>query len=211
MIPTDPIDEVVSAVRAGGLVVLPTDTVYGIGTRPDDPEATARLFEAKRRPEGLALGVLVAGIGDARGCADLDARAERLAGELWPGALTLVLPRSASSSGWELGGDGVTIGVRVPRHPLARSVLAATGPMAVTSANISGDVPGAGCDDLHAVFGDLVDVYLCQEEPLVGNPSTVIDLAHGEARLLRLGATDPATIERCLPGEGPLLDSRPSS
>lgn len=206
----DPIEEASAAVGRGGLIVIPTDTVYGVGTRPDDDDATGRLFQAKRRPEGLALGILVASLDQADQVADLDHRARRLISDLWPGALTLVVPRSADAAGWSLGGDGATIGLRLPRHPLARAVLAATGPMAVTSANRSGEPPAADCDAAHAEFGDLVEVYLCQDEPLRGEPSTVIDLAHGGARLLRSGALDAETIERSLPGEGPLLDSRPS-
>ena len=102
------------------------------------------------------------------------------------------------------------MGVRVPHHPLALAVLAATGPLAVTSANRSGATPARTCDDLQAAFGDAVDVYLCQDEPLEGMASSVVDLAHGSARLLRAGSVASEAIERFLPGEGPLLDSRPS-
>jgi len=206
----DPVAEAADAARRGRLIVLPTDTVYGVGTRPDDPEATARLFEAKARPRGLELPILTATAAEARTVARFDDRADRLAGGCWPGALTMVLPRSALSLGWNLGGDAETVGVRVPRHPLALAVLAATGPLAVTSANRSGSRPARTCDELQAAFGDAVEVYLCQDEPLEGAASTVVDLAHGQARLLRHGAVAPEVIERCLPGEGPLLDSRPS-
>jgi tRNA threonylcarbamoyl adenosine modification protein (Sua5/YciO/YrdC/YwlC family) len=206
----DPVAEAADAARAGRLIVLPTDTVYGIGTRPDDPAATARLFEAKARPRGLELPILAATAAEARTLARFDARADRVAGACWPGALTLVLPRTEASAGWELGGDPATVGVRVPHHPLALAVLAATGPLAVTSANRSGARPARTCDELQAAFGDAVDVYLCQDEPLEGLASSVVDLAHGPARLLRAGSVASEVIERLLPGEGPLLDSRPS-
>lgn len=206
----DPVAEAADAARAGRLIVLPTDTVYGIGTRPDDPAATARLFEAKARPRGLELPILAATAAEARTLARFDARADRVAGACWPGALTLVLPRTEASVGWELGGDPATVGVRVPHHPLALAVLAATGPLAVTSANRSGARPARTCDELQAAFGDAVDVYLCQDEPLEGLASSVVDLAHGPARLLRAGSVASEVIERLLPGEGPLLDSRPS-
>ena len=206
----DPVAEAADAARAGRLIVLPTDTVYGLGTRPDDPVATARLFEAKARPHGLELPILAATAAEARTLARFDARADRLAGACWPGALTVVLPRTVASGGWELGGDPATVGVRVPHHPLALAVLAATGPLAVTSANRSGATPARTCDDLQAAFGDAVDVYLCQDEPLEGMASSVVDLAHGSARLLRAGSVASEAIERFLPGEGPLLDSRPS-
>ena len=206
----DPVAEAADATRAGRLIVLPTDTVYGLGTRPDDPVATARLFEAKARPHGLELPILAATAAEARTLARFDARADRLAGACWPGALTVVLPRTEASGGWELGGDPATVGVRVPHHPLALAVLAATGPLAVTSANRSGAPPARTCDELQAAFGDAVEVYLCQDEPLEGLASSVVDLAHGPARLLRAGSVASEVIERFLPGEGPLLDSRPS-
>src|SRR5881397_1012269 len=117
-----------AAARNGDLIVLPTDTVYGIGARPDDPSATARLFAVKIRPRELTLPVLAASIGDVRRVAFFDERAARVAASCWPGALTLVLPRTDRSRGWNLGGSGSSIGVRVPDHALARELLRRTGP-----------------------------------------------------------------------------------
>jgi L-threonylcarbamoyladenylate synthase len=206
----DPVAEAISAARSGALIVLPTDTVYGIGTRPDDPAATARLFEAKGRPRNLELPVLVADARDARSVAVFDDRAEQLAEACWPGGLTIVLPRSEGSRRWDLGGDAATVGVRVPRHPLALAVLSGAGPLAVTSANRSGEPPATTCDELAAVFGDLVEVLLCQEAVLTGAPSTVVDLtAPSEAVVLRQGAIAAETIARLLPAGTPLLDSPP--
>jgi tRNA threonylcarbamoyl adenosine modification protein (Sua5/YciO/YrdC/YwlC family) len=184
---TDPIEAAVRAALRGDLVVLPTDTVYGIGTRPDDPSATARLFEAKGRPRDLELPVLVASVAAARGVARFDERAERLSTRFWAGPLTLVLPRTEASRAWDLGGDPATIGVRMPHHPLALGVLARTGPLAVTSANRSGGSTPTACEGLLEVFGDAVAVYVCQDPPLIGRASTVVDLAHGEPRVLRRG------------------------
>ncbi|HEX6843880.1 MAG TPA: L-threonylcarbamoyladenylate synthase [Actinomycetota bacterium] len=192
------VEEAAAAARRGALIVLPTDTVYGIGTRPDDPEATARLFAAKERPPDLTLPVLVADPDTARGLAVFDERADRLAEACWPGALTLVLRRTGTSRGWDLGGDADTIGLRVPAHPLAVAVLAQAGPLAATSANRSGDPPARTCDELVATFGDLVAVYLCEDAPLEGVASTVVDLAHGEPSILRAGALDPAALARLL-------------
>ncbi len=197
----DPIAQAAAAAGRGELIVVPTDTVYGIGTRPDDAEATQRVFRAKGRPRDLELPILVATVRQARWVTRFDDRAERLAARCWPGALTLVLPRAPASRAWELGGDPDTLAVRVPHHPLALAVLAASGPLAITSANRSGDTPATTCDELTAVFGDAVAVYLCQDEPLQGEPSTVVDLAHGRA-------ADPAG-RRCgrgspepIPGSG---------
>jgi L-threonylcarbamoyladenylate synthase len=199
---TDAVEEAAAAALRGELIVLPTDTVYGIGTRPDDPAATARIFEAKRRPEHLELPVLVPTVEGARSVAIFDDRAERLAAECWPGPLTLVLPRAAASASWDLGGDPTTVGVRVPRHRLAIQVLDRTGPLAATSANRSGQPPARTCGELHAAFGDLVAVYLCEETPIEGTASTVLDLAHGRARIIRRGPHASGTLAALL-GEDP--------
>lgn len=183
----DPIEDAAAAALRGEAVVLPTDTVYGIGTRPDDPAATRRLFAAKGRPRELELPVLVASVSAARELAEFDGRAAALAARFWAGPLTLVLPRTDASRGWDLGGDPGTIGVRMPHHPLALAVLARAGPLAVTSANRSGEPTPPTCDAVHELFGDAVAVYLCEASPLQGAASTVVDLAHGEPRLLRLG------------------------
>jgi len=196
---SDPIADAVAAARRGELIVFPTDTVYGIATRPDDPAATHRLFEAKRRPLDLTLPVLVGNAGHAREIARFDDRAERLAQALWPGGLTLVLGRTPSSQGWDLGGDPDSIGVRAPSHPLASAVLAG-GALATTSANRSGEPPAATCEELVAVFGGDVEVYLCQDEPLAGAPSAVVSLLGDRLEILRAGDLDPALIERLSAG-----------
>lgn len=207
----DPVAEAARAALDGKLIVFPTDTVYGLGTRPDDAAATGRLFEAKLRDRELTLPVLAATTADARVVAEFDERADALAAGLWPGALTLVLSRTDQSRAWDLGGKEHTIGVRVPAHPLARALLEASGPLAVTSANRSGEAPAATCEELRAVFGDLVAIYLCEEAPLDGAASTVLDLAHGDPRITRAGDLAPSEIARLLPGREALLDSRPSS
>jgi L-threonylcarbamoyladenylate synthase len=208
-----PIEDAADAARRGELIVFPTDTVYGIATRPDDPSATARLFKTKHRPRERSLPILVANVEVARTLARFDDRADRLCG-LWPGAMTMVLPRTDVSRPWELGGDGATIGVRAPRHPLATAVLLAAGPLATTSANRSGAPPARTCDELHDAFGDSVAVYLCQDDPAdtigSGASSTVVDLAHDGARIVRAGGVDARTIAELLGDEVPLLDS-PSS
>ena len=208
---TGPLGDAAAAAAGGELVVFPTDTVYGIGTRPDEPAATARVFEAKRRPRDLELPVLVATVMAARAVAVFDERAERLAAALWPGPLTLVLPRGADASGWDLGGDSTTVGVRAPHHPLALALLAETGPLAVTSANLSGRPPAKTCGELQELFGDAVAVYLCQEGSLDGVASTVIDLAHGPATIIREGSLPRDVLVQLLPEESSLLDSRSSS
>ena len=196
---SDPVAEAATAARRGELIVLPTDTVYGIASRPDDPRATGRLFDAKRRPRDLTLPVLVGNAGQAREIARFDDRAARLAQALWPGALTLVLPRTPSSEAWDLGGDQASIGVRVPDHPLALAVLAG-GALATTSANRSGEQPATTCAELLAAFGGDVEVYLCQDDPLEGAPSAVVSLLGERLEIVRPGALDPDVIVRLSAG-----------
>jgi len=195
---SDPLADARLAADRGGLIVFPTDTVYGIGCRPDVASATARLFGAKERPRGLTLPVLAGSTAAARAIARFDDRADRLAFALWPGALTMVLPRTPVSESWDLGGEDATIGVRVPNHPMALALLAA-GPLATTSANRSGEPPATTCDALVEVFGEAVDVYLCQDDALAGAASTVVSLV-GELEIVRVGAVDPPDIERLSAG-----------
>ena len=185
---SDPVGDAAAAALAGRLIVIPTDTVYGIGTRADDAAATAALFEAKGRPRDLSVPVLVPSAAAAREIAALDQRAAALAARFWPGPLTMVLPRTEGSRRWDLGSDTRTIGVRVPHHPLALAVLAITGPLAVTSANRSGEATPRECDGLARAFGARVAVYLCQDEPLEGTASTVVDVTDGDLRVLRTGS-----------------------
>ena len=196
---SDPVTDAIAAARRGDLIVFPTDTVYGIAARPDDLTATDRLFDAKRRPRDLTLPVLVSNAGQAREIARFDDRAARLAQGLWPGALTLVLPRTPSSEAWDLGGDRASIGVRVPDHPLALAVLAG-GALATTSANRSGETPASTCSELLEAFGGDVEVYLCQDDPLVGAPSAVVSLLGDSPEILRPGNLDPAVIARLSAG-----------
>ncbi|MCI0632715.1 MAG: threonylcarbamoyl-AMP synthase [Actinobacteria bacterium] len=190
----DRIERAAAAAIAGRLIVFPTDTVYGIGARPDDAAATGRLFEAKGRPPELELPVLIGSADEARRIAVFDDRAEALARRLWPGPLTIVVPRSEASRAWELGGDPSTIGVRMPRHPVPLAVLRTTGPLATTSANRSGEPPAKTCEELEATFGSVVDAFLCDPEPLEGEPSTVVDLGGPGWRLLREGAVSERAI-----------------
>ena len=195
------------ALLTGDLVVFPTETVYGIACRPDDAWATARLFDAKRRPRGLNLPVLAATAEAALSLADAPEAAGALAAALWPGALTLVLRRAAGSAAWDLGDEAATIGVRVPDFPLTRSVLERTGPLGVTSANRSGHPPAGDRDALVRAFGESVAVYLVADRSaLGGTPSTVLDLSDApRARILRAGSVSRARIDEVLASSGGVL------
>ena len=195
------IDHAVRALVSGRLVVFPTETVYGIAARPDLSEATDRLFAAKRRPPGLALPVLAPSTEAAWEVASATKAAERLAEWFWPGPLTLVLERADASRGWRLGEEAGSVGVRVPAHPLTAALLSRAGPLATTSANLSGRPPVAEPEELTATFGDSVAVYLLLApggpEP-EGRPSTVVDVRGPEPKILRRGAIEQAEVLRVL-------------
>jgi tRNA threonylcarbamoyl adenosine modification protein (Sua5/YciO/YrdC/YwlC family) len=193
-----PLDAAIRAARGGKLIVVPTDTVYGVATRADDVEATDRLFEAKRRDHAVDLPVFVPSLDEAERVASLDARARALAARYWPGGLTMVLPRSSQSAAWSLGASTDTIGLRVPAHPLAAAVTEGVGALAITSANLSGQPVATTADELVSAFGDRVEVYLCEDEPLPSRASTVVDLTGPDLRILREGPISMAELEEVL-------------
>jgi tRNA threonylcarbamoyl adenosine modification protein (Sua5/YciO/YrdC/YwlC family) len=187
-----------AALRAGHLVVFPTETVYGIAARPDHGSATRKLFEAKRRPAGLNLPILAPAAESAWTVGVKTRGAENLAAEFWPGPLTLVLPRTDVARPWYLGDEPDTVGVRVPDHSFAARLLAMTGPIAATSANLSGQAPVYSRDDLVAAFGDAVAVYLVLPPalpPPEGQASTVVDLTAGAPKVLRDGPISEASVD----------------
>ncbi|MEX0989381.1 MAG: L-threonylcarbamoyladenylate synthase [Actinomycetota bacterium] len=196
-------DAITASVRAalsGELVVLATDTVYGIAARPDDGSATGKIFTAKARDRARTLPVLVASEEQARRVGVFDAVAERLVGSVWPGTVTLVLRRSPAALGWDLGGDAETVGLRIPDHPACRAVLHRSGPLAVSSANRSGRPTPRTCSEVHDVFGDEVAAYLCDRGRSAVSASTVVDLAHGKPTVLRAGTFDPERLAALLNG-----------
>jgi L-threonylcarbamoyladenylate synthase len=196
------IETAAEAIAGGHLVVFPTETVYAIACRPDDPAAIARLFEAKRRPGGLSLPVLTPDVSTAWRLGLRSARASALADAFWPGPLTMVLPRTEASAAWALGERPGTIGLRVPDHRLAAALMSRAGPVAATSANLSGQPPIADTAGLVWTFGDRVGVYLVlpTEALLDGTPSTVVELAGDELLVLREGAIAPDRLRAVTPG-----------
>ncbi|HEX2088411.1 MAG TPA: L-threonylcarbamoyladenylate synthase [Actinomycetota bacterium] len=191
------IDAAAAALVAGKLVVLPTETVYGIAARPDHESATRDLFEAKRRPAGLNLPVLAPTSESAWTVGVRTEGAGSLASEFWPGALTLVLRRTEIARDWYLGEEPQTVGVRVPDHPIASHLLARTGPIVATSANLSGQPPLNSREDLVGAFGNAVAVYLVLAPGLPaphGQASTVADLTGGAPKVLREGPISEASV-----------------
>lgn len=175
------------AADRGGLIVVPTDTVYGIAARLDRPDAVAAIFAAKQRPPGLSLPVLVAAADQAGTLGAFDDRAEALARAFWPGPLTIVVARRPTMTA-DVGGDGATIGLRVPARPDLLGLLARTGPLATTSANRSGSPTPSTVEEILAVFGPDVAVYLDGGPSAGGPPSTVVSLTGPAPVVLREGA-----------------------
>jgi tRNA threonylcarbamoyl adenosine modification protein (Sua5/YciO/YrdC/YwlC family) len=176
----------VEAVRAGGVVGLPTDTVYGIGVDPLNEAAVGRLFDLKGRPEHKPLGLLVASIEQARMIGEIEGLAAELAEAHWPGALTLVVTPKVILANWVGDAQRSTVGIRVPDHPVALELLEVCGPLAVTSANHSGGVEARDDVEARASFGDEIAVYLPGVAP-GGEASTVVDATGARLAVLRQG------------------------
>lgn len=184
----------VDAVRRGELVVLPTDTVYGVGADAFSPEAVAALLAAKGRGRAMPPPVLVPDVRTLDGLAtqvDDDARA--LVEKFWPGGLTVIFVAQPSLR-WDLGDTGGTVAVRMPLHPVALELLRATGPMAVSSANISGSPPATTAAEAMDQLGDAVAVYLDGGRSGDPVPSSIVDVTGEVPRLLRAGALEAGAL-----------------
>ncbi|GAB3604191.1 L-threonylcarbamoyladenylate synthase [Microbacterium aureliae] len=198
------------AIGRGELVVLPTDTVYGVGADAFDPKAVQRLLDAKGRGRQSPPPVLVAGVTTLRALvAEVPEPVERLVEEFWPGGLTIVLPAQPSLS-WDLGETHGTVAVRMPAERIALELLEDTGPLAVSSANLTGKTPAIAADDAERMLGDSVSVYLDGGPSRTGVSSTIVDATglvgadgSGVVRVLRDGAVSRDELRRVL---GDLLE-----
>lgn len=174
------------ALASGGVVAIPTDTVYGLAVDPFRPGATDRLFALKGRPREVRLPVLVAGeeqvLEVAANVSDL---ARRLMSTFWPGALTVVLPRRPHSTA-DLGAGGPTVAVRCPAHRVPVAVCTITGPLATTSANLHGQDPLTTAGVVRSTFAGALAVVL-DGGTCAGLPSTIVDCTGPEPQLLRQG------------------------
>ena len=182
------IDAAVTAARAGELIVLPTDTVYGIGADAFIPAAVTTMLAAKGRGRNMPPPVLV---GTARAAAalvdDLGAFGQDLIDEFWPGALTLVF-RASPTLLWDLGDTKGTVALRMPLHPVALDVLKQTGPLAVSSANRHGHPSAVSADEAEEQLGEAVSIYLDGGPCADSVPSTILDLTGTIPKVLRAGA-----------------------
>lgn len=186
-------------IRKGGLVAYPTETFYGLACDPSNSEAVDLIFEAKGRPDRMALPILAGDRAAAEACVrDLPDAARRLMDAFWPGPLTLVLPARDDFPPRLLGG-GRTVGVRVSSHPVASALARAVGGAIVaTSANRSGQPPPSSAEEVAVALGAGVDLILDGGPTLGGGASTVLDLTVDPPRLVRSGPVSSGTIEAIL-------------
>lgn len=183
------LDEAVLAIRRGGVIAIPTDTLYGLAVDPFLSEAVERVFAVKGRPTDQGLLLIAADLEQVTAFfGALPRLAERLASRFWPGPLTLLLgapptlPRA-------LRGGAASVGVRVPAHPVARRLCRVCGcPLTATSANLSGAVPSANPDEVARTLGDRIDVLVDAGMTPGGPPSTIVDARGSAPVLVRKGA-----------------------
>lgn len=201
--------EAVRVLEAGGLVAVPTDTVYGIAVALSTPGGIERLFAAKSRPPDKAIALLLADAEQAAEIGEITPAAAALADAFWPGGLTLVVPRRtdrelpAALTGGELApGATPTVGLRVPAHDAPRALARAVGPLPTTSANRSGEPEARDAAEIEALLGDAIDLILDGGAATGGPASTVVDCTGATPAIRRAGAIDPAEIARILESVG---------
>ncbi|WP_165986148.1 L-threonylcarbamoyladenylate synthase [Streptomyces sp. YIM 98790] len=192
--------EAASAVRRGDLVVLPTDTVYGIGADAFNRTAVGDLLQAKGRGRTMPSPVLIGSPNTLHGLVTgLTETAWNLVDAFWPGALTIVA-RHQPSLTWDLGETRGTVAVRMPLHPVALELLKDVGPMAVSSANLTGRPAPQDCDSAQDMLGDAVSVYLDGGPTADNIPSSIVDVTGPAPVLLRAGAISAEELRKVVPG-----------
>ena len=195
----DAIEEAATWIRTGGVVAIPTDTLYGLAADPFDGAAVARVFAVKGRSAERALPLIAADAAQiARHLGRLPDLAQRLASHYWPGPLTLLMPAAPALAADVTGGTG-RVGVRVPADPVARAICEAVGrPITATSANISGQPATAAPDEVEHTLGSSIDLLVDTGRAPGGPPSTILDVTGTTPQLVREGALAWHDIERWL-------------
>ncbi len=189
------LDAAVAAVSRGAGIVLPTDTVYGVGADAFQPAAVAAVLAAKGRSRQMPPPVLIPDARTVDGLArDVPAPVRVLMDACWPGALTVIV-HAQPSLAWDLGDTEGTVALRVPDHPAALALLARTGPLAVTSANRTGRPAATTAADAQAQLGDAVAVFLDAGDSPLGVASTIVDATGPLLRIVRQGGVTRARIE----------------
>jgi len=188
---SDTLARALAILRSGGLVAFPTDTVYGVGAQAFDGRAVESIYVAKDRPVEKAIPVLIGDIGDLEKVAIyIPETAHKLAVRFWPGPLTILVPKPVDLP--ESVSATTTVGVRVPNHEVARMLLRAAGPMAVTSANISGGQSPVTAQEVYEQLGGRIALIIDGGKTPGGVPSTLVDSTGSDLKLLREG---PISLE----------------
>lgn len=191
------VDAAISAVKAGGLAVIPTDTSYAVICDAFNNRAITKLRMAKKQNSDIALPIAAGSIETIRGVAKFSTIANDLASALWPGPLTLLTVAQDSLS-WNIGQVGSALAVRVPHHEVAQAVLTGVGPTVMTGAQSMGQASVQTVEQAQAALSDFVDVYL-DGGPLSPRISTVIDATTDHVRMIRSGELSLAQIRAVLP------------
>ncbi|MET0316106.1 MAG: L-threonylcarbamoyladenylate synthase [Rhodococcus fascians] len=192
------LDAATTAARGGRLVVLPTDTVYGIGADAFSPSAVRDLLAAKGRGPDMPTPVLIGSVGTLDGLVvAVPPRARLLMDAFWPGGLSIILEHAPSLS-WNLGDTRNTVMVRMPLHPVALELLREVGPLAVSSANISGQPPATTVVEARDQLGGSAAVYLDGGPAAHAKASTIVDLTSEQPRILRAGAIATEAVAEVL-------------
>jgi L-threonylcarbamoyladenylate synthase len=186
--------------QSGGLVAFPTDTVYGVGALAFDRTAVESIYKAKDRAVEKAIPVLIGEVDDlVKVAIAIPEIALKLAAHFWPGPLTLVVPKKPVLS--EAVSSGPNVGVRIPNHPVARALLRLAGPMAVTSANLSGQPSPTTAHNVFVQLNGRIGLILDGGTTPGGVPSTVVDCAGGEPQILREGPIPESEIMALIESE----------
>ena len=189
----------IAAAKRGDLVVLPTDTVYGLGTDAFSQKGPQKLLAAKGRERNMPIPVLVGHVKALDGLAQrVDGVTKALAEAFWPGALTVVV-KAQPTLRWDLGETNQTVALRMPLNPIAIELLNAVGPMAVSSANKTGQPAATNVEEAIAQLGEEVTIYLDGGQTPGNVASTIVDVSSGEIKLLRQGAIPLEEIRLIVP------------
>ena len=195
----DGITAAIAAAKRGDLVVLPTDTVYGLGTDAFSQKGPQKLIAAKGRDRNMPIPVLVGHVKALDGLAQrVDGVTKALAEAFWPGALTIVV-KAQPTLRWDLGETNQTVALRMPLNPIAIELLNAVGPMAVSSANKTGQPAATNVEEAIAQLGEEVTIYLDGGQTPGNIASTIVDVSSGEIKLLRQGAIPLEEIRLIVP------------
>jgi len=191
--------EAVTVVGEHKLIVLPTDTVYGVGADAFSPEAVTELLAAKGRDRNKPPPVLIAQVNIMEALAtEITDAARDLAENFWPGPLTLILHAQPSLM-WDLGETHGTVALRVPEHEFTQELLSRTGPLAVSSANVTGSPASTQCEEAQTQLGEQVALYLDGGKTPEQEPSTIVDCTHSPPRVVRDGAVTLEELQQVVP------------